>query len=419
LRHEPWNLRKRRYYRRHEFNGWALVTTTPYGTDLKADIAAVQSILSVPTILDVVCRTTGMGFAAVARVTETHWVACSVRDDINFGLAAGGVLPIETTICNEIRQHRQPVVIDEVTRDGQYCNHHTPAKYGFQSYISVPIVLPGGEFFGTLCAIDPRPARVNTPEIVATFKLFAELIAFHLDAGRRIADSEAALVDERETARLREQFIAVLGHDLRNPLGSISSAAQVLDKLALPDPAKKMVTIMKKSVRRMAGLIDDVLDFARGRLGGGLALTLSADEPLAPALEQVVAELRVSFPDRVIETDFTPKDCVKCDRARISQLLSNLIANALTYSFPGTPVHARTRITDGVFELSVANQGEPIPPQAMERLFSPYERGAVRPSQQGLGLGLYIAAEISRAHGGTLTVTSTSEETRFTLKFPT
>jgi len=82
-------------------------------------------------------------------------------------------------------------------------------------------------------------------------------------------------------------------------------------------------------------------------------------------------------------------------------------------------VRARTRIHDGVFELSVSNQGEPIPPQAMARLFAPYERGAVRPSQQGLGLGLYIASEIARAHGGTLTVTSTAEETCFTLKMPT
>jgi len=127
----------------------------------------------------------------------------------------------------------------------------------------------------------------------------------------------------------------------------------------------------------------------------------------------------MSFPDRVIETDFTHRECLKCDRTRISQLLSNLAANALTYSYPGTPVRARTRIHDGVFELSVSNQGEPIPPQAMARLFAPYERGAVRPSQQGLGLGLYIASEIARAHGGTLTVSSTVEETCFTLKMPT
>jgi signal transduction histidine kinase len=343
-----------------------------------------------------------MGFAAIARVTTSRWIACCVRDDISLGVKPGDGLELETTICSEIRHHRQSVIIDEV-----------------KSFISMPIELPDGEVFGTLCAIDPRPARVNTPEIVGTFKLFAELIAFHLDASRRLAISEAALSRERETAGLREQFIAVLGHDLRNPLASISSAAYVLERVALPDPAKRMVGIMRKSVRRMASLIDDVLDFARGRLGGGLSLSLSEDQPLTPALEQVIAELRMSFPDRVIETDFTHRECLKCDRTRISQLLSNLAANALTYSYPGTPVRARTRIHDGVFELSVSNQGEPIPPQAMARLFAPYERGAVRPSQQGLGLGLYIASEIARAHGGTLTVSSTVEETCFTLKMPT
>lgn len=391
----------------------------PDEKQLQDDITSVQKILSVPTILDVVCRTTGMGFAAIARVTEQRWIACSVRDTIAFGLQPGAELEIQTTICNEIRAHREPVVIEDVTQDEKYCNHHTPAKYGFRSYISMPIVLPGGEFFGTLCAIDPRPARIDTPEIVGTFRLFAELIAFHLYAGRQLADSQAALLDERETARLREQFIAVLGHDLRNPLGSISSSAHVLSKMPLPEPAPKMVGIMQKSVRRMAGLIDDVLDFARGRMGGGLALTLSADEPLAPVLEQVIAELRMAFPDRQIETEFAAGDCVKCDRARISQLLSNLVANALTYSTPGTPVRARSRFIDGHFELSVTNQGDPIAPEAMSRLFSPYERGAVRPSQQGLGLGLYIASEIARAHGGSLKVASNHAETRFTLRIPT
>jgi signal transduction histidine kinase len=394
------------------------VNKEPDEKELKDDIASVQKILSVPTILDVVCRTTGMGFAAIARVTEQRWIACSVKDEISFGLKSAGELDIQTTICNEIRGHRDPVVIEDVSQDGKYCNHHTPAKYGFQSYISVPIVLPSGEFFGTLCAIDPRPARINTPEIVGTFRLFAELIAFHLYASRQLADSQAALLDERETARLREQFIAVLGHDLRNPLGSISSSAHVLSRMPLPEPAPKMVGIMQKSVRRMAGLIDDVLDFARGRMGGGLSLTLSADEPLTPVLEQVISELRMAFPDRVIETDFEARDCVNCDRARISQLLSNLVANALTYSTPGTPVLARTRVIDGTFELSVVNHGDPIPPEAMARLFSPYERGAVRPSQQGLGLGLYIASEIARAHGGSLKVASTDAETRFTLRIP-
>src|SRR6201990_2236257 len=118
-------------------------------TDLSADIAAVQGIAAVPHILEVVCRSTGMGFAAVARVTEKRWVCCAARDEIDFGLGPGGELEVETNICHEIRQSRQIVVIDNVAEDAVYCGHLTPAKYGFQSYISTPIILADGTFFGT------------------------------------------------------------------------------------------------------------------------------------------------------------------------------------------------------------------------------------------------------------------------------
>ena len=201
--------------------------------DFSKDLEAVARIPAVATILEVVCRTTGMGFAAVARVTEDRWIACDVRDEIQFGLKPGGELKVETTICNEIRQSGNAVVIDHVSRDNVFCSHPTPAMYGFESYISVPIILPGRGFFGTLCAIDPRPARVNTPPVIGMFNLFAELIAFHLDAQERLAASAASLSDERRTAELREQFIAVLGHDLRNPLASIDGGAQLLGKMPL------------------------------------------------------------------------------------------------------------------------------------------------------------------------------------------
>src|SRR3712207_6516384 len=164
--------------------------------------------------------------------------------------------------------------------------------YGFQSYISVPIRRPSGEFFGTLCSIDPRPARVSRPEVVSMFKLFAELIAFHLDALERLETSEAALLSERQGTELREQFIAVLGHDLRNPLAAIQAAARLLRNEPLSEKAAFVVNLMQNSVTRMAGLIDNVLDFARGRLGGGLELNRNAALPLEAALEQVVAELR-------------------------------------------------------------------------------------------------------------------------------
>src|SRR5580698_7095351 len=108
--------------------------------DFQADIAAVNRIEAVPTILEVVCRITGMRFAAVARVTEDRWIACSVRDEIAFGLVPGGELKVETTICDEIRNNRQAVVIDHVADNPVFSSHHTPAMYGFQSYISMPII---------------------------------------------------------------------------------------------------------------------------------------------------------------------------------------------------------------------------------------------------------------------------------------
>lgn len=150
--------------------------------DPHKDVDVVNLIPIVPKLLETICRTTGMGFAAIARVTESKWIACSVRDEISFGLEPGGELTLETTICDEIRQSGQLVVIDHVDEDSVYCHHHTPAQYGFQSYISVPIICRDGSFFGTLCAIDPRPARLNNLETIGMFKLFAELISFHLDS---------------------------------------------------------------------------------------------------------------------------------------------------------------------------------------------------------------------------------------------
>ena len=174
------------------------------------DVEDVQSISAVPTILDIVCRSTGMGFAAVARVTGERWIACAVKDEIQFGLEPRGELKVDTTICHQIRTSREPVIIDDVSASPEYRGHKTPQMYGFRSYISVPILLPDGQFFGTLCAIDPKPARLANPQVTGMFKLFAELIGYHLEAAKRAAltasdllDVRKELAEERDTAVLR------------------------------------------------------------------------------------------------------------------------------------------------------------------------------------------------------------------------
>src|SRR5262249_42629773 len=126
---------------------------------------------------------------------------------------------------------------DHVAEDDLYRAHPIPAQHGFQSYISVPIVLADGTFFGTLCGLDPKPAQLRNPRVLGMFKLFAELIAFHIEAHSRITLSETSLSDELRTAELREQFIAVLGHDLRNPLTAISSSVAALERLGVDERA--------------------------------------------------------------------------------------------------------------------------------------------------------------------------------------
>jgi len=386
--------------------------------DFRADIDRVNRIEAVPTILDVICRTTGMRFAAVARVTEARWIACGVLDEINFGLKPGGELKVETTICHEIRQSREAVIINNVAEDQQWCGHKTPALYGFQSYISMPIILADGSFFGTLCAIDPRPARLKTPETIGMFRLFAELIAKNLDGQRKLAVTESALLQERADAELREQFIAVLAHDLRAPMSSIRSLMDLMLKTPLNEDATTMGRLMRDSSTRMLGLIDNLLDLARGRLGGGLTVRRDAEKLLEPVLREVIAELKAGQPDRVIDVEFKLLEPVNCDRPRIAQLFSNLLSNALSYGSADHPVRVRAVSEGGNFELSVANAGESIPAAALDHLFHPFYRSAVQHNREGLGLGLYIANEIAKAHGGTLGVESTREETSFTFRMP-
>ncbi|AWM01359.1 GAF domain-containing sensor histidine kinase [Bradyrhizobium amphicarpaeae] len=384
--------------------------------DFDRDVARVSGISAVPTILEVINLTTGMGFTAVARVTEDRWITCASRDQLSFGLKPGDELKVETTICHEIRQRNEAVIIDHVSEDAAYASHHTPALYGFQSYISVPIILADGSFFGTLCAIDPKPRKLRTPEIIGMFKLFAELIAAHLDAAGRMEISETRLLMEQQKAELREQFIAVMGHDLRNPLASIQGGLRLLNK-KVDAEGQGWIKMLQGSVNRMAGLIDNVMDLARTRLGAGMQLRLREAE-LEPIINQVVSEFANVYPAWNILSDVNVPGTVKVDVGRLEQLLSNILGNATSYGDPAQPIRVAARTTEEGYEISVTNRGSPIPEEALPRLFTAFQRGDVLPNEKGLGLGLYISQEIARAHGGIITAESSPSETTFRVSFP-
>lgn len=385
--------------------------------DFAKDMAAVQDIPAVPTLLDVVRRVTGMRFIAIARVTPDRWMACATKDDLGFGLEPGGELPIDTTICREVMSGSAPVIIDDVERDPVYGAHPAPALYGFKSYISMPIKLPDGQFFGTLCAIDPNPANVSRAEVVGMFQMFAELIGMHLDMAHKLAAAETALDTEKDIAEARERFVAVLGHDLRNPLAAIKSGLSLLARSPLEDRAKQVLGYLDNSVDRMNALIENLLDLARGRLAGGVPIARSLVN-LDDELSKLVREIEAAHPDRTFDVSFTITKPVMVDPGRIGQLMSNLLHNAVLHGAPDRPISVSGRLENDHIVLSVANSGPPIPQSKLDRIFEPFNALETRAPREGLGLGLYIAREISRAHHGTLNVSSSPEETRFTFSAP-
>jgi GAF domain-containing protein len=157
--------------------------------ELKAETVDLGRDERLNVILNEICAATGMGFAAVARVTEQRWIACQVEDKIEFGLDPGDELKIHETICDEIRDSGEAVVFDDASDDIKWSRHPVPVIYGFKSYCSFPVYLDDGTFFGTLCAIDPARRSVSDDAVVAMFSDYAKKVGAILSEALRAARS--------------------------------------------------------------------------------------------------------------------------------------------------------------------------------------------------------------------------------------
>ena len=250
------------------------------------------------------------------------------------------------------------------------------------------------------------------------FRLFAKLVGESLDADEALSQSQTELTHERELAGVQEQFIAILAHDLRNPVNALTSGLRLIEQGNIDDRGKVLVGLMRASVNRMGLLIENLLDQARNRSGAGIVIERVWTDDLGASLDQIIAELQAVAPNQPIEVDVYLPVPVYCDPPRVSQLFSNLLANAITHGEQGLPIKVNARATKDSFKLSVANGGDKITDDKMPTLFMPFERRDDRPSREGLGLGLFIASEIAKGHDGTLKVQSDHVETVFTFKMP-
>jgi signal transduction histidine kinase len=227
----------------------------------------------------------------------------------------------------------------------------------------------------------------------------------------------------RQTALFREQFLGILGHDLRNPLQAITGNAALLMRYGgLSEPQLKAVNRISISADRMARMIRDILDFTRTRLGGGYALNRTWIN-LHDVLKQVVEELEVAHPQRRFALTLSGNGWGEWDADRVAQAASNLVGNAVQYSPPEGVVRVVARDEGERLRVEIHNEGPPIPAERLPHIFDPFVRGeqgaqAIGP-RAGLGLGLYITHEIVKAHGGLVQVRSNaSEGTCFWLSLP-
>lgn len=220
-------------------------------------------------------------------------------------------------------------------------------------------------------------------------------------------------------------FLAILGHDVRNPLGAISMGAQVLLLDAtLSSKQRKIAERITTSTRRVNDIVSDLIDFSTSNLGGGMPIK-PAPMDFGPQCTHIVEEIRAFHPEHHIKLELAGDLNVTWDRVRINQALSNLVANATQHGAKDQPIRVSVQGFDAI-TLTIQNMGEPMAPSHLRTLFDPAKRIAVRSASaraaddaDHLGLGLYITRDIINAHGGAITVSSTlTEGTTFTVTLP-
>ncbi|WP_283646334.1 GAF domain-containing sensor histidine kinase [Marinovum algicola] len=385
--------------------------------DFQADIELIAGSETVSVILETVRLATGMRFAAVSRVTADRWVACRTSDDISFNLASGDEIAIGSTFCQTARDTGEPVVFDDVNTDEAFVDHPIARQFNIVSYVSIPIYRDDGSFFGTLCGIDIVPRRVKRPRVQAMFRMFADLIGRSLDTEMRLEAQEQLVEHERRLAAAREEFVAILGHDLRNPVTAFGAGLRQLRGEALSDRAEQTVALMRAAVLRMEDLIGNMLIHAKQRLGGGISVSVVADAPIRQAISQVVEEVRIAHPAHEVSLDLEIDRPVSCDGPRVAQAVSNLLANAVQHGREGGPIRVAAFCDDAGMTIAVTNAGPAVSDDFAQKLFEPFRRAAGS-GGDGLGLGLYIASAIATAHNGHLEVKSGEGEVTFSFRLP-
>lgn len=260
-------------------------------------------------------------------------------------------------------------------------------------------------------------------ELLASRKLAEEALAEKTAAQAQLQQAEAELRKAYDKAQQRaafaEQMVAIVSHDLKNPLTAIKMAAGMLARAERPARDSQMIGHISASADRAERMIADLLDLALARVGRGLAVAL-APADLNQLAGRAVDELRVTFPQATLVHQYSGDRLMALDADRLLQVIGNLVANAVAYGDCDRPITVTSHIGAGQALLSVHNHGPVITAQAMDNLFQPMTRGSADSGEvRSVGLGLFIVREIAIAHGGDVVVASSADSgTTFSVQLP-
>jgi signal transduction histidine kinase len=248
-----------------------------------------------------------------------------------------------------------------------------------------------------------------------------DLMRFNEAVDEAVANSVSRFASDLDSAK--DMFIAILTHDLRAPLQAVTLTTNLLLKADV-EREKQTAALLRiqRSSWRMSGMIDELLDFTRARIGSGLSI-IKVDTDVGLLIRDALDEARGAFPARAFEAKLSGDLSGQCDPARLKQVFANLLSNAAEYGDPSTAVVVEAQAKEGELVCRVANRGEVIPTDRMSAIFDPFKRGEQSGDDLGdsphLGLGLYIAKQIVSGHGGRIDVQSTPEDgTVFTVVLP-
>ena len=252
---------------------------------------------------------------------------------------------------------------------------------------------------------------------VATTDL-EDLIRFNEAIDQAIAESITRYTSD--IGHSKERFLAILGHDLRTPLGSIITSTRfMIETGELPEPHRTLVTRIASSARRMNQMVLDLLDFTRTRFGDSIPI-VRIDADVRKIVHEAVAEVATTYPDNPVQIEVGGNLHGSWDADRLSQALSNLLGNAVQHGQSGSTVKVTARGMESEVVIAVHNDGPAIPKAAIGQIFQPMKRPTNgTPQKDHLGLGLFIVDKIVAAHGGTIDVQSSRDKgTTFTMHLP-